>query len=93
MIFVPGICWRAGVGFVVMAEQPAYGDVCPDKLGELYHGDWVVTFRQTRIRRLAAQIDFSTGFADTLKWYKEHGWLPEGTGNSGRSRQEGAVCP
>jgi nucleoside-diphosphate-sugar epimerase len=66
---------------------------CPDKLGELYHGDWVVSSDKQEFAGWQPQIDFSTGFADTLKWYKEHGWLPEGIGNSGRSRQEGAVCP
>ena len=66
---------------------------CPDKLGELYHGDWVVRSDKREFAGWQPQIDFSTGFADTLKWYKEHGWLPEGTGNTGRSRREGAVCP
>jgi nucleoside-diphosphate-sugar epimerase len=65
---------------------------CPDKLGELYHGDWVVNPNRREFAGWRPQIDFSTGFADTLKWYKEHGWLPEGVGSPGRGRQEGAVC-
>jgi nucleoside-diphosphate-sugar epimerase len=66
---------------------------CPDKLGELYHGDWAASPDKREFAGWRPKIDFSTGFADTLKWYKEHGWLPEGVVSTGRSRQEGAVCP
>jgi nucleoside-diphosphate-sugar epimerase len=66
---------------------------CPDKLGELYHRDWVVSPDKREFAGWEPRIDFSTGFADTLRWYKKHDWLPEGVGNAGRSRQKGAVYP
>jgi nucleoside-diphosphate-sugar epimerase len=72
MLFVPAWCslilgWARGVPAV-------FG---PDKLGELYHRNWVVSRNCSEIPGWRAQIDFSTGFADTLKWYREHSWLPE----------------
>ncbi len=95
VIFVPRpmLAGPAWVSLVMARATRIPAMFCPDKLGELYHGDWVVRSDKRGFAGWQPQIDFSTGFADTLKWYKEHGWLPEGTGNSGRSRQEGAVCP
>jgi 2-alkyl-3-oxoalkanoate reductase len=95
VVFVPRPM-LAGPAWLSLAMARATGIpamFCPDKLGELYHGDWVVRSDRREFAGWQPQIDFSTGFADTLKWYKEHGWLPEGTGNTGRSRREGAVCP
>jgi nucleoside-diphosphate-sugar epimerase len=46
------------------------------KVNELFHSDWTV-----HDRRLAAAIgfkaryDLTTGFADTILWYRRHGWL------------------
>ena len=50
----------------------------PGKLGELYHRDWVVNPESSHLPGWQPSIDFSTGFKETLKWYREHGWLPEG---------------
>ena len=46
------------------------------KVNEIFHSDWTV-----RDRRLAAAIGFraryglSSGFGDTILWYRRHGWL------------------
>jgi nucleoside-diphosphate-sugar epimerase len=48
----------------------------PGKVNEIFHGDWAV-----HDRRLAAAIgfraryDLASGFADTILWYRRHGWL------------------
>lgn len=48
----------------------------PDKVAEIFHPDWAV-----HDRRLAASIgfrarhDLSSGFRDTVAWYREQGWL------------------
>jgi nucleoside-diphosphate-sugar epimerase len=66
---------------------------CPGKLAELYHGDWVIDPQRQKLAGWQPQIDFSTGFADTLKWYQQHGWLPEGVGGPGRATRRGAISP
>jgi nucleoside-diphosphate-sugar epimerase len=65
----------------------------PGKLGELYHGDWVVNPNFSHLPGWQPRIDFSTGFAETLKWYREHGWLPEGHLRAGsvRAKQRGPL--
>ena len=48
----------------------------PGKVNEIFHSDWTV-----HDRRLAAAIgfgaryDLASGFADTVLWYRRHGWL------------------
>lgn len=46
--------------------------ITPDKVRELYHQDWVVK------DGLAADapVTFADGFARTIAWYREQGWLP-----------------
>jgi nucleoside-diphosphate-sugar epimerase len=65
----------------------------PGKLGELYHRDWVVNPNLSHLPGWRPRIDFSTGFAETLKWYREHGWLPEGHMRAGsvRAKQRGPL--
>jgi nucleoside-diphosphate-sugar epimerase len=94
VVFVPRplIAGPAWLSLMIAKATRTPAMFCPDKLGELYHGDWVVSSDKREFAGWQPKIDFSTGYADTLKWYKEHGWLPEGIGNAGRSRQEGAVC-
>jgi 2-alkyl-3-oxoalkanoate reductase len=47
------------------------------KVQEMFHCDWVA-----HDRRLASAVEFTarydlkTGFADTVEWYRRHGWLP-----------------
>jgi nucleoside-diphosphate-sugar epimerase len=50
----------------------------PGKLGELYHRDWVVNPESSHVPGWQPRIDFSTGFKETLEWYRDHAWLPEG---------------
>jgi nucleoside-diphosphate-sugar epimerase len=54
------------------------GVFSPEKLAELYHRDWVVDPRFSQLPGFRPRIDFSTGFANTLQWYRQHQWLPEG---------------
>jgi nucleoside-diphosphate-sugar epimerase len=69
------------------------GVFSPGKLGELYHRNWVVNPHCSELPGWRPQIDFSTGFADTLKWYRENGWLPEGhiRPETDRANQRGAL--
>ncbi len=49
------------------------GMVNSGKIAELYHPDWVA--REGRLA-LADPIAFAAGFAATLAWYRDAGWLP-----------------
>jgi nucleoside-diphosphate-sugar epimerase len=73
MLIIPAWC-----SLLVGWLKGAPGVFSPGKLGELYHSDWVVNPRRSALPGWRPQIDFSTGYADTLRWYREHGWLPEG---------------
>ena len=44
------------------------------KIAELYHTDWV---SREGTLRLPDPIGFREGFAETVKWYRKAGWLPE----------------
>jgi nucleoside-diphosphate-sugar epimerase len=90
MLIVPAWCslilgWLQGTPRVLS----------PGKLGELYHRNWVVNPGCSDIPGWRARIDFSTGFTDTLKWYREHGWLPEGhiRPEPGGVDREGGIRP
>jgi nucleoside-diphosphate-sugar epimerase len=69
------------------------GVFSPEKLAELYHRDWVVDRRFSELPGFRPRIDFSTGFADTLEWYRHHQWLPEGGSVQGpeRTRKRGVL--
>jgi nucleoside-diphosphate-sugar epimerase len=48
----------------------------PGKVRELYHSDWAAgkpNFSETGMWQ--PTIQFTEGFAATLRWYREHGWL------------------
>jgi nucleoside-diphosphate-sugar epimerase len=47
------------------------------KIAELYHPDWVTTGEGWP---LADPISFEVGFARTVEWYREAGWLPQRRG-------------
>lgn len=49
------------------------GMVSRGKVAELYHSDWVARGEGLP---LANPIGFEKGFADTLQWYRNAGWLP-----------------
>lgn len=48
-----------------------------DKLGELYHLDWVG--RTDTVDGWRPAIDFGTGVVETLAWYRRAGWIGGGT--------------
>jgi nucleoside-diphosphate-sugar epimerase len=48
----------------------------PGKVKEIFHGDWTVHDRRlTAAIGFAARYDLARGFADTILWYRGHGWL------------------
>ena len=49
------------------------GMVSRGKVAELYHADWVSRGDGWPI---ASPMGFAEGFAGTLRWYRERGWLP-----------------
>jgi 2-alkyl-3-oxoalkanoate reductase len=68
-----------GIALVNGVSQALGGPVqilTPGKVNEIFHSDWTV-----HDRRLAAAIgfraryDLASGFADTILWYRRHGWL------------------
>ena len=77
-LFLPGpsVWLAAGVGEAFAAlrgQPPALGF---GKLRELRHRDWVcrpVEF--VALDEWTSRTQFEDGFACTLAWYKEHGWL------------------
>ncbi len=51
----------------------------PGKVRELYHPDWVIHGRRLDvIGQWKPATGFAAGFARTLKWYRQNGWLPQG---------------
>lgn len=60
----------AQAGGAVLGRAPA---LTPGKLRELYHPDWVC--RGTAPAGDRARVTFENGFAATLAWYKQNGWL------------------
>ena len=47
------------------------------KACELYHSDWVISgVRLDATGQWKPRMTFENGFADTLRWYRAHGWLP-----------------
>lgn len=90
MLIVPAWC-----SLILAWIRDAPTVFVPGKLGELYHRNWVVNPVYSRFPGWQAQIDFSTGFADTLKWYREHGWLPEAPirPEFDRAKKRGALRP
>lgn len=60
----------------VAGKIPAVG-LTPDKVRELYHRDWVC--RRDLLDEAMdwhADVAFPEGFATTVAWYRQHGWLP-----------------
>jgi nucleoside-diphosphate-sugar epimerase len=74
VIYLP----RAVVDTVALAAETAGrlagrpGMVNRDKVAELYHHDWVCGGPAA----LPDALGFAEGFAATLAWYREAGWLP-----------------
>jgi nucleoside-diphosphate-sugar epimerase len=57
--------------FSKMAQKPAM--ISRDKIRELYHPDWVAHGSGWPLQN---PIGFAEGFAATLNWYRQNGWLP-----------------
>jgi nucleoside-diphosphate-sugar epimerase len=48
----------------------------PGKVAEIFHGDWAVHDRWLAAAiGFRARYDLAAGFADTILWYRRHGWL------------------
>lgn len=46
------------------------------KVGEIFHRDWVCHDRRMAAASgFTARHDLTSGFADTVGWYRRHGWL------------------
>ena len=58
------------------------GMVNSGKIAELYHPDWVA---RAGTLALADPTSFNTGFAETVTWYRNAGWLPRGRGTDTRT--------
>ena len=64
------VAWGAE-GIARLRGKP--GMVNRGKIAELYHPDWV---SREGTLALANPIAFDRGFAETVNWYREAGWLP-----------------
>ncbi len=48
----------------------------PKKVNELYHNDWVCSNNMLdRFAHWAPKTGFAAGYASTVDWYREHGWI------------------
>lgn len=68
------VAWAAE-GLSRLRGKP--GMVNRGKIAELYHPDWV---SREGTLALADAIPFGRGFAETVNWYREAGWLPRSRG-------------
>jgi hypothetical protein len=50
--------------------------ITPDKVRELYHENWVAQGALSPEK----PVTFAEGFAKTIAWYREQGWLPKRAG-------------
>jgi nucleoside-diphosphate-sugar epimerase len=78
--FVPQTIAAAAAALARLTGAP--GMISSGKVRELYHRDWV---SREGTLRLADPIAFADGFAETVAWYREAGWLPPARG-TGRTR-------
>jgi nucleoside-diphosphate-sugar epimerase len=72
---LPHLVGRVAGALSRLRSRP--GMVTAGKIAELYHPDWVARGAGWP---LASFITFETGFAATLKWYRDRGWLPPARG-------------
>jgi len=68
-----------GVALVNRVSHVLGGQVrilTPGKVNEIFHSDWTVHDRRLAAAiGLRARYDLAGGFADTILWYRRHGWL------------------
>lgn len=77
-IFIPQFILSLLACVVVLAARMT-GRVpwlTPGKVRELYHHDWVCSVKLIdEVTEWTPEIQFEAGFAGTVVWYREHGWL------------------
>jgi nucleoside-diphosphate-sugar epimerase len=72
-IVMDGIAWMNGIGHALGGSVQI---LTPGKVAEIFHSDWTVHDRRLAAAiGLAARYDLAGGFADTVLWYRRHGWL------------------
>jgi nucleoside-diphosphate-sugar epimerase len=79
MLHIPrAVLWLAAVGCEGwMAISGKAVILNRGKVRELYHDDWVSAgARFDETGAWSAQFGFEQGFARTLSWYRDNGWLP-----------------
>ena len=68
-----------GVALINGASQALGGPariLTRGKVNEIFHSDWTVHDRGLAAAvGFAARYDLASGFADTILWYRRHGWL------------------
>ena len=77
---VPAAVATLAEGFARLTGKP--GMVNRGKIAELYHADWVA--RPDGLA-LPDPTPFAAGFAETVIWYRNAGWLPQGRGTDTRT--------
>lgn len=70
---VPAVVAWGAEGLARLKGKP--GMVNRGKIAELYHPDWV---SREGALTLPDPTPFGRGFAETVNWYREAGWLPPG---------------
>lgn len=77
---LPAAVATVAEGFARLTGKP--GMVNRGKIAELYHPDWVA---RDGALGLPEPIPFDEGFAETVTWYRNAGWLPRGRGTDTRT--------
>ncbi len=77
------VAWAAE-GIARIRGRP--GRVNRGKIAELYHPDWV---SREGTLALADPTPFASGFAETVNWYREAGWLPHGRSTDTSANRSG----
>ena len=63
----------AGVAETFARLRGVSGMTTREKMAEIYHDDWVA---HGWLWPIAKPVKLNEGLAQTLVWYREHGWLP-----------------
>jgi len=77
---IPATVATLAEGFSRLTGRP--GMVNRGKIAELYHPDWVA---RDGALALADPVPFDRGFAETVAWYRNAGWLPRTRGTDTRA--------
>ncbi|MGB3141134.1 MAG: NAD-dependent epimerase/dehydratase family protein [Aestuariivirga sp.] len=75
-IFLPkSVAMAVGMGAEAVARlRGKLPFVSPDKIQQLYFGDWVARGEGWPLKE---PVDFAQGFKSTVDWYRKAQWLPE----------------